>query len=133
MQYSRFFSKYTTFTQKAFMRFSKLFKLSSARLSIAFTQAQRVGSIPGIKLMHVAQSTENRFVIALTKQINGSVKRNKVRRRIKAALTLILKHHKTLPGGIWLCVAYEAAPQITMNTFYCFLKAHLCQASTSTH
>jgi len=133
MQYSRFFSKYTTLTQKAFMRFSKLFKLSSARLSIAFTQAQRVASIPGIKLMHVAQSTENRFVIALTKHIKGSVKRNKVRRRIKAALTLILQHHKALPGGIWLCVAYEAAAQIPMNTFYFFLNTHLCKIITKTH
>ena len=114
------------------MRFSKLFKLSSACISAAFTQAHKVGSISGIKLMRVSDTPENRFIIALTKQIKGSVKRNAVRRRVKAALTLIVQNQSDLPHGIWLCIAYEAATQLSMHEIISFLQVHLCH-TTKTH
>ncbi len=114
------------------MRFSKLFKLSSAHISAAFTQAQRVGSISGIKLMHLPIATENRFIIALAKQIKGSVQRNTIRRRIKASLMLILQEQPQLPQGIWLCVAYEHAINLSTLSIHQFLKAYICAKHTNT-
>jgi ribonuclease P protein component len=79
----------------------------------------------GIKLLHAPDESDNRFIIALTKQVKGSVKRNKVRRRIKAALAQLLKQHP-LPAGIWICVAYESAITLTVANIHHFLRATLC-------
>lgn len=95
-------------TTQGTQKFSSLFKLRSSQIAAAFTAAQRAGSIEGLRLLH-APSDNTQFIIALTRTIKGGVKRNRLRRRIKAALHTALKEQGPLPSGIFLCVTYLSA------------------------
>ncbi len=103
-------------------KFSSLFKLSSGRIATAFTVAGRAGSIDGIKLLK-APSDKGLFIIALTRTIKGSVNRNRIRRRIKAALYTAIKECGPLPLGVFLCVTYLSADQWNYHDLVTWLKA----------
>lgn len=89
-------------------RFSQIFKLSAGKVQIAFGLAKRLASIDGARLLG-APSSETTFVIAITRLVKGSVLRNKLRRRLKAALHKGIKTYGHLPVGTWLCVIYPSA------------------------
>ena len=107
--------------------FTHLFKLSAGQISTAFLQATRIASIEGIKLMKVRQTKESRFIIALTRGIKGSVKRNLLRRRIKGALRDGIAQHGPLPASILLCVVYPSATNRSYQEISSFLQTHLWQ------
>ena len=106
------------------IKFSSLFKLSSTRIAAAFEIATKAGSIDGIKLLK-APSEQGVFIIALTRAIKGSVARNRMRRRIKAALHAALTERGPLPSHIFLCVTYPAAEKLSYQELLTWLKACL--------
>ena len=90
------------------MSFNQLFKLSPGAIAEAFKKGERIGSQEGFKLLASAASSTH-FIIALTRTIKGSVTRNLIRRRIKAALQCYIKNSGPLTEGTFLCVVYAQA------------------------
>lgn len=105
-------------------KFSSLFKLSSGRIATAFSVATKAGSIEGIKLLKTP-SDRATFIIALTRAIKGSVNRNQIRRRIKAALHTALMECGPLPANIFLCVTYPSAQALSYQQLVTWLKASI--------
>jgi len=109
------------------MHFTHLFKASSTRITTAFQQARPAGSTLGLRLLVAPNEAEQtHFVIALTRQIKGGVKRNKLRRLIKEALRAWIANHGPLPPLFFLCVAYGPALKLTYQAIKAFLEKALC-------
>jgi|GEM_PF-3554619 len=87
--------------------FSTLFKLSSGKIALAFTTAEKLAGTYGIKILYTSAKSSS-FIIAISRTLKGSVRRNKVRRRIKAALQVGIRTYGPLGPGIYLCVVYPS-------------------------
>ena len=109
-------------------RFSRLFSLRKNRINTAFGIGRRLGSMPGIKVLHAPSATaesEARVLIMPTRLFKGHVQRNKVRRQIKA---IIYENSLASCGGTFIILLYAEAKQTDFTQLKSFLVRTLRKA-----
>lgn len=101
---------------KSQQSFSDLFAVSAAERAIMFEQAKPLHSIYGIKILHAVSPVTGpaRFFIACTRGLKGAIKRNKIRRRLKA---LIYENRELFAEktGIYILVLYPQAGALSFE------------------
>ena len=66
--------------------FKSLFTFTQKEVDAAFADASKLASIPGLKLLSAKEPREDhgKLLLMIPRRFGGAVKRNKIRRQIKA-------------------------------------------------
>jgi ribonuclease P protein component len=93
-------------------RFTFTFRLKTKQISAAFTAAHRLTGRHGIKVLYAAnEQTPAKVLIVPTRTLKGHVRRNKLRRQIKA---VVYENKLAEQAGTFIVLLY---PQIVDLSF----------------
>lgn len=101
-------------------RFTSTFRLKTKQITAAFADGHRVAGRHGIKVLHAeSDQTPAKVLIVPTRALKGHVRRNKLRRQIKA---IVYENKLAEQTGTFIILLYPQIVDLSFDDLKKFLR-----------